>query len=50
MSVCSVLGHSGVEITPYKVLEKGGAIEVRHYESLVLVTTDMPGGHGRRPK
>ena len=44
MSACSVFGNSGVEIAPYKVLEQDGAIEIRHYESLVLVTTDMPGG------
>jgi hypothetical protein len=44
MSACSVFGNSGVEIAPYKVLEQDGEIEIRHYESLVLVTTDMPGG------
>lgn len=44
MSACSVFGNSGVEIAPYNVLEQDGAIEIRHYESLVLVTTEMPGG------
>lgn len=38
---CSVFGNSGVEIAPYEVLEKDGAYELRHYKSLVLVTTPM---------
>lgn len=44
MSACSMFGNSGVEIAPYKVLERDGAIEIRNYESLILVTTEMPGG------
>ena len=44
LSGCSILGHSGVEISPYEILEKEDALELRHYERLVLVTTAMPGG------
>jgi hypothetical protein len=44
LSGCSVFGHSGVEIAPYEVLEKEDALELRHYERLVLVTTAMPTG------
>ncbi len=44
ISACSVFGNSGVDIAPYKLLEQDGAIEIRHYERLVLVTTDMTGG------
>jgi hypothetical protein len=40
---CSVFGHSGVEVAPYRVLEKEQAFELRHYERLVLVTTKMSG-------
>lgn len=43
ISGCSVFGESGVEIAPYKVLEKEEAFELRHYELLVLVTTPMSG-------
>ncbi len=40
-----MFGHnSGVEIAPYKVLEKEDNLELRHYERLVLVTTGMPDG------
>jgi hypothetical protein len=44
LSGCSVFGHSGVEISPYELLEKEDALELRHYERLVLVTTAMPSG------
>ena len=44
LSGCSLFGHSGVEIAPYKVLEKEDALELRHYERLVLATTAMPSG------
>ena len=44
LSGCSMFGHSGVEIAPYEVLEKEDALELRHYERLVLVTTTMPSG------
>lgn len=44
LSGCSVFGHSGVEIAPYEILEKEDALELRHYERLVLVTTPMPSG------
>ena len=38
---CSVFGKSGVEIAPYRVLEKENEFELRHYENLVLVSTSM---------
>ncbi len=46
LGACSVFGESGVEIAPYTVLEKDEnlSIEVRNYESMVLVTTPMSGG------
>ncbi|MDH5458220.1 MAG: heme-binding protein [Nitrospirota bacterium] len=44
LSGCSMFGHSGVEIAPYEILEKEDALELRHYERLVLVTTAMPSG------
>lgn len=44
ISACSVFGNSGVEIAPYDVLEQDGTVEIRHYDSLVMVTTEMPGG------
>ncbi|MEM7679409.1 MAG: heme-binding protein [Pseudomonadota bacterium] len=43
ISSCSVFGNSDVEIAPYTVLEKEDAFELRHYESMVLVSTDMSG-------
>ena len=44
-----MFGHSGVEVAPYEVLEKEDALELRHYERLVLVTTAMPTGmHDQR--
>ncbi len=39
-----MFGHSGVEIAPYELLEKEDALELRHYERLVLVTTAMSSG------
>lgn len=39
-----MFGNSGVDIAPYSVLEKDGAIEIRRYDTMVLATTDMPGG------
>ena len=44
MSACSVFGDSGVEIAPYDVLQKDAVAEIRHYDSLVLVTTAMQSG------
>lgn len=41
LSGCSVFGKSDVEIAPYKVLQKQDSFELRHYESMVLVTTAM---------
>ena len=38
---CSVSGKSDVKIAPYDVLEKDEQFEVRHYKSLILVTTPM---------
>ena len=39
-----MFGNSGVEIAPYDILKKEDALELRHYERLVLVTTAMPNG------
>lgn len=44
LSACSVFGYNGVETAPYQVLEKEGALELRHYDRLVLVTTPMEKG------
>jgi len=41
LSGCTVLGKPGVEITPYTVLKKDEAYELRYYESLMLVSTPM---------
>ena len=38
---CSVFGKSDVKIAPYDVLEKDEQFEVRHYKSMILVTTPM---------
>lgn len=38
---CSVFGEHDVKIAPYDVLEKDKQFEVRHYKSLILVTTPM---------
>jgi hypothetical protein len=45
---CSVFGKSDVEITPYDILEKGEQFEVRHYESLILVTTPMKNSNEKK--
>jgi len=44
LSACSVFGGTSVNIAPYEVIETEGVIEIRHYERLVLVSTDMPNG------
>lgn len=44
LSGCSMLGKSNVEIAPYNVLEKENNIELRHYDSLILVSTSMSEG------
>ena len=43
---CSMLGQSDVETAPYRVIESDNehAIELRYYESLVLVTAPMKKG------
>lgn len=41
---CSVFGDSGVEVAPYEMIKKQDAFEVRHYERLILVTTQAPDG------
>ncbi len=45
VSGCSVFGNSGVEIAPYSVVEsiEASKIEIREYESMVLVSTPMDG-------
>lgn len=45
MAGCSVIGQSNVETAPYTVLKSDESlkIEVRNYESLILVSTDMSG-------
>ena len=42
---CSVFGKSSVEVAPYTVIKSVEAqkIEVRNYDSLVLVSTEMSG-------
>ncbi|MEO3680484.1 heme-binding protein [Rheinheimera sp. FR7-31] len=42
---CSLFGDNGVESAPYTLLkaDESANIEVRNYDSLVLVTTDMAG-------
>jgi hypothetical protein len=46
LSACSVFGGISVKVAPYKVIEANGAFEMRHYERLVLVSTNMPDGMG----
>ena len=41
---CSVFGGMGAKVAPYELVEVDGAFEMRRYERLVLVSTDMPGG------
>ncbi|WP_395338458.1 SOUL family heme-binding protein [Ningiella sp. W23] len=45
LSACSVFGDSGVESAPYTLLveDKAAQIEVRNYESMVLVSANMQG-------
>jgi hypothetical protein len=45
LSGCSVLGESRVEIVPYKVItrDEDSQIELRHYESMILVSAPMAG-------
>jgi hypothetical protein len=45
---CSVVGQSGVDTAPYTLLESDELkkIEVRNYESLVLVSASMSGASG----
>jgi hypothetical protein len=45
---CSVVGENNVESAPYTLLEsdKTQSIEVRNYESMVLVSTSMSGDSG----
>lgn len=42
---CSVFGHTGVENAPYTLLktDESQRIEVRRYDSMVLVSTSMAG-------
>ncbi len=47
LSACSVFGDVSVKIAPYEVIEADGDFEVRYYERLVLVSTDMPDGIDR---
>lgn len=44
LSGCSVFGRVSVDVAPYDVLEKEGVFEVRQYERLIFVSTDMPEG------
>ena len=44
LGACAVFGDSGVKIAPYAVLEQDKNFELRHYESMVLVSTPMVGG------
>jgi hypothetical protein len=45
---CSVVGQSGVDTAPYTLLESDELqkIEVRNYESMVLVSASMSGASG----
>jgi len=50
LSGCSVFGVSNVETAPYKVLEKSEDFELRHYDSLILVSTSMSSmGEDNKP-
>ena len=44
LSACSVLGQSNVETAPYKTISTDGEFELRHYDSLIVVSAPMPGG------
>lgn len=39
LSGCSVFGYSGVETAPYEILKESAPFELRHYESILLVST-----------
>lgn len=45
LTSCSVFGENGVESAPYKILQSDNEskIEVRQYESMVLVSASMEG-------
>jgi hypothetical protein len=45
LSACSVFGDNGVESAPYKLIsaDKEANIEIRNYESMVLVSASMQG-------
>lgn len=43
LSGCAMFGKSNVEIAPYTVIKQDAPYEIRHYEQLILVTTDMNG-------
>ena len=44
LSACSVFGDVSVKVAPYKVIDADGAFEIRHYERLILVSTNMLDG------
>jgi hypothetical protein len=48
MTGCSVVGQSDVETAPYKLLKSDVTqkIEIRNYDTVVLVSTSMSGGSG----
>jgi hypothetical protein len=48
MAGCSVVGQSNVETAPYSLLktDKAAKIEVRNYDKMVLVSTNMSGENG----
>ena len=44
LSACSMFGEVSVDVAPFEIIEANGAFELRHYERLVLVSTNMPNG------
>jgi len=44
LSGCSVFGEISVKEAPFDVLTADGDYELRHYERLTLVSTNMPNG------
>ncbi|MAH85226.1 MAG: hypothetical protein CBB68_13405 [Rhodospirillaceae bacterium TMED8] len=46
LAACSVFGGVNVDIAPYKVLQKDGRFEIRHYDQLVLAQTNGPKRDG----
>ncbi len=44
LPACSFFGEVDVDVAPYNVLQAEGDFELRHYESLLLATTEMPEG------